>query len=97
MATVVTLKPYNTVTLAATTVYQLVGPGGAGQILNIINLGPGSLYIRADADPSVGDANSFQVPASNTQLLSFPVIRGSNGLRVISDQAGKISVQMTSR
>ena len=90
----VTLSLYNTVAItAASGVYRLLLPPGAGGLrqIDILNLGPGAVFIRADKDPTAADPNSLQLPAnwsanglnveSNTGLGVFASADTTIGIR----------------
>jgi hypothetical protein len=95
-ATLTNLSRTNTLSLAATTAYQLVSKTTGGCYFGILNLGPGNLYVRFDAAPTgATDTAALELPVS-TALVEF-LVTGSSGLYVLSDQAGKISVIVTSR
>lgn len=86
----VALAPYNTVTLAASTATELVIAGGGSYYVQILNLGPGNLYIKRDNTVSATDAASYELPIN---MSLAPLTRGP--LWVLADQAGKISVALT--
>lgn len=87
----ITLQRYNTITLAASTAQQLLIPGPVGPYyyLQILNLGPGNLYIKGDGTVSATDPASFELPIN---LSISPLVTG--GLWILADAAGKASVQM---
>jgi hypothetical protein len=61
----VTLGPYNTIAVAAASgVYHLSGASGFAAPVDVMNLGPGSVYIRSDKDPTVNDPGALALPAN---------------------------------
>jgi hypothetical protein len=94
MATNVNLTRFNTVTLAVSTVYRLYPPSPAGSwYANVVNLGPGNLYLRANGDPTgATDPNSSTLPSLATDQ-GVPV-DGKTGLGILADQAGKVSIRL---
>lgn len=92
-ATKVNLYNFNTVTLASGTVYRLVTRAPGTYYFYIINLGPGELFYRADADPTASDPQSFSLPA-NMADNQIPITDGIRGLGVVANQAGSISVRI---
>jgi hypothetical protein len=97
-ATVVTLTHTNTLTLAATTAYQLVTQSTGGCYFGILNLGAGNLFVRFDAAPTgASDAAAFEQPANLTVLVQYYVPNGKSGLYILADAAGKASVLVTSK
>lgn len=92
----VKLSQFNTVTLLANTVYRLVTGAPTAYSYSVINLGPGILYLRADADPGINDPYSETLPAL-TADNQIPVANGIRGLGVLADQAGAISVRLGSK
>ena len=79
----VTVATYNTVTLSDDNVFTLVTPHCGPYYYNIYNLGPCTVYIRDDADPTVDDPNSVMLPpyaADNLVLLP----EGTTGLRFLA-------------
>jgi hypothetical protein len=94
---VVTLQRTSTVSLAATTADQLIANTAGECYFNILNHGPGNLFVRFDQAPTgATDPLAFEIPA-NAPLISFHLFRGLDGLFVLADQAGSISVLNTSR
>jgi len=89
----VTLGPFNTLNITAGTVYRLVGVAGINRPLDLINLGPGTVFLRSDKDPTVTDQNSLQVPAN--WAINSLITDGRIGLGVIADADTKISVKVT--
>lgn len=85
----VTLGAFNTVAItAASGVYRLAGRAGS---VDVMNLGPGAVYVRTDQDPTVADPNSLQIPA-NWAVNKLPA-DANNGLRVIAAADTTISVR----
>jgi hypothetical protein len=79
----VTLKPFNTIHLEHDEVCHLVTAHCGSYAVNILNLGPCTVYIRADADPHVNDPDSETLPpGSADNMLHIP--DGPHGLRVIA-------------
>jgi hypothetical protein len=88
MATVI-LGNFNTVSLAAGTVARLKGPLGMNRAIAVLNIGPGTVFLRADDDPAVGDQFSLRLPPG-FGLNEVPV--DASGIGVISDGVAKLSV-----
>lgn len=63
----ITLAPQNTLNLAAGIVSRLFLPGGTGlvQAANLMNLGPGTVWVRTGTDPAVNDPNSLKLVANS--------------------------------
>lgn len=63
----ITLSPQNTVNLTAGTVTRLFIPGGTGlvQAANLMNLGPGTVWVRTGTDPAVNDPKSEKLLANS--------------------------------
>ena len=79
----VTVATYNTVTLSDDNVYTLVTPFCGPYYFNILNLGPCTVYIRADADPAPGDPKSGALPPYCADNLVL-VPDGVKGLRFVA-------------
>lgn len=62
----ITLSIQNTVILTAGIVTRLFPSGNIGTVrkLNLMNLGPGVVWVRSQADPAVGDPQSEKLPAN---------------------------------
>lgn len=87
------LGPYNTITLAASTPQQLVGPAGHYN-LTIYNSGTGALYISG-ANTVGANATSFALPANLSVTI---VVWGTTGIWVSSGAAaGSASVLLAPR
>jgi hypothetical protein len=96
-ATPVTLTRTNTLTLAATTAYQLTTAQTGGCYFGILNLGTGNLLVRFDAPPaSATDPAAFKLPA-NLALVAQFYVYGKTGLYIMADAAGSASVLVTSK
>jgi len=56
----VTLSIQNTLSIGTTEVTRLIHPGvhGATRRLNVINLGPGTIWLKSEGNPAVGDVTS---------------------------------------
>jgi hypothetical protein len=94
---VVTVQRTATVSLTVSVADQLIVQTAGECYLSIFNRGPGNLFVRFDQAPTgVTDPNAFEIPA-NAPLISFLLIRGLDGLWVLADQTGSISVLRTSR
>ena len=90
----VTVGPFNTVAItAASGVYRLTEAGGRSHPIDLMNVGPGSVFLRADLDPAVNDPNSLLLPANTG--INHLVIDGSLGLGVIASADTTISVRVT--
>lgn len=89
----VMVHTYNTLELTAGDVYHLVTPyagpyaplaGEASAVyVNVLNLGPGNVYIRADDDPADGDPQSETLPPGHADNLIL-VPDGPQGLRFLA-------------
>jgi hypothetical protein len=89
----VTLKRFNTISLANATAQQLVSGSGGGHNYTIINLGPGNLFVRMDQAPTgITDPAAMQIPTAYAPIPPIFVSNGLTGIYVMADQAGKISV-----
>ena len=94
-ATVVHLAPFNTVAVAASTVYQLTAPAQSRYYLTLLNVGTGSVYIKGDATVASGDAASFELPAN---LAVQFVINGPTGTFITGGAAaGLVSALLQPR
>jgi hypothetical protein len=82
-AQTITVTTYNTVTLSDNNIYTLVTPYAGPYYLDIFNLGPCTVYFRADADPAVNDPNSEMLPPYAADNLVF-VCEGTVGLRFLA-------------
>ena len=63
----ITLGPFNSLPItAASGANRLVFPSpGYARSVDVLNLGPGAIFIRADAtNPVLNDANALQIPAN---------------------------------
>lgn len=87
------LNPSNTLAIAAASgVYRLNVAAGRSGLANVLNLGPGTVYVRSDGtDPTVADVASLALPA-NMGFNGLSV--GSAGLRVIAGADSTITVQV---
>ena len=83
------LHSYNTISLTASTATQLTITGGGHYYMEILNLGPGNLYIKGDNTVSATDTASYELPVN---MMFSPLIMSY--LWVLADQAGKISVAL---
>lgn len=83
MATVVTVASYNTLTFNGDQVYRIVTPYAGPYFYNVMNLGPSTVYIRADQDPTVGDSLSVTLPPFACDNLIL-VPEGTDGLRFVA-------------
>jgi len=83
--TTVILATYNTIFLTPFHVYILVTPYSGAYFLNILNLGPATVYIRADPDPVPSDPETETLPAfcADNAIL---VPDGPAGLRVMAER-----------
>ncbi|HEX4594030.1 MAG TPA: hypothetical protein VH157_07130 [Bryobacteraceae bacterium] len=90
---VITLRRTNTLTLKALTPYQLVAATPGGCYFYILNLGPGTLYVRYEAAPTGPD---FQDPAAFPLPANSPILQlyvtGTAGLFVLADTASRVGV-----
>jgi hypothetical protein len=87
----VTLGPSNTIAvLAASGVYRLRGVTPTTMTVNLLNIGPGSIYIRQPQDPAVAGADSRMVPANF--FLNGLTIDGQAGLGIVADADTTISL-----
>lgn len=81
--TSVTLGTYNTVALASGGVYYLVTPYAGPYYYNVLNLGPCTVYMRADADPVAGDPLSVTLPPGCADNLVV-IPEGTDGLGLVA-------------
>lgn len=79
----ITLATYNTIPLVASEVYHLVTPYDGAYYYNILNLGPCTVYLRADRDPEPGDRETGTLPPFAADNL-IAVCCGPQGLRVVA-------------
>lgn len=79
----VTVATYNTITLSDGNVFTLTTPFCGAYYYNIFNLGPCTVYIRADADPAPGDPQSEMLPPGCADNLVL-VPDGTVGLRFLA-------------
>ncbi len=90
----ITIGPYNTLPItAASGANRLRFVGGFTRPVDIMNLGPGAIYIRGDADPTVADVNSLEVAAN--WAVNKVMVDGNAGLGVIAAADTTISVRIT--
>lgn len=92
----ISLGPFNTLAISAGTVYRLrgaTGASGSNRPLDLLNIGPGTIYLRADLDPTLSDPYSLQLPAG--WAVNDLITDGLIGLGVIADANTKISVKVT--
>jgi hypothetical protein len=90
----VILSLYNTVAItAASGVYRLKLPPGAGGLrqIDLLNLGPGAIFIRADKDPTSTDMNSLQLPSN--WAINAVNVESTTGLGVIASADTTIGVR----
>jgi hypothetical protein len=89
----INLQPYNTIALT-TAAQQLTIQQGGHYYVQILNLGPGNMFIKNASSVAVGDAASFELPIN---LTFTPYIQGGlnvTSLWVCADAAGKCSVAL---
>lgn len=79
----VTVNTYNTITLSNSDVYTLATPFCGAYYYDILNLGPCTVYFRADADPKVNDPQSETLPPYCADNLVL-VPDGTQGLRFLA-------------
>jgi len=84
----ITLQPYNTIAVTAAA-QQLVAPGPGHYYIQILNLGPGNLFIKNAGTVAAADPASFELPLG---LSIMPYVTG--GIWVCADAAGKCSVAL---
>jgi len=86
----VAVRRFNSWTLEGNKVYTLVPPERGIYAINLTNCGPGYLFLRDDADPSVNDAASSTLPPymQETRIL-VPV-----SLRVRADRDTIVSARL---
>jgi len=85
VAETITLTTFNTITLSDGNVYTVVTPFCGPYYYNILNLGPCTVYYRADADPAVNDPHSVMLPPFAADNLVL-VPDGPGGLRFVAGQ-----------
>ena len=79
----ITLSTFNTIQLSDGEVFTLVTQYCGAYSINVMNLGPCTVYYRADADPAPGDGQSVMLPpftADNGVLIPD----GTTGLRFVA-------------
>ncbi|HEY6369857.1 MAG TPA: hypothetical protein VIX37_04715 [Candidatus Sulfotelmatobacter sp.] len=85
------LEMFNTFALLPGDIYTLIPPDTGVHQINIANLGPGTIYVRADADPFVDDPYSERLMAGwFDNDIPIPV-----SLRVLADNAVVIIARLT--
>lgn len=91
----VTLANYNTIAItAASGVYRLKFPDpGYERSIDLLNLGPGAVFLREDADPVLNDANSLSLPAN--WAINKLSAGGSVGVNIIAAADTTLSVRLT--
>ena len=84
-ADTVTLATFNRITLSGGEVFTLTTGFCGAFYINVMNLGPCTVFYRADADPSVDDPQSIMLPpfAADNSIL---IPDGIAGLRFIAGQ-----------
>jgi hypothetical protein len=88
----VTLGKYNTVAVtAAAGVYWLKSATGLTMTVNLLNVGPGSIYVREPQAPAVGAADSLPLPANF--YLNGLTFDGAIGLGVIAEADTMLGVK----
>ena len=87
----VILDEYNTVTLDEYVVYELQPPEPGVFTANLLNLGPGWLYVRANAEPAVADPKATMLPPGGIDNQ----IRVSQRLYVLASEDGTITVRLS--
>lgn len=80
---IVTISTYNTILLRGGDIYELRTPYAGPYYYNVLNLGPCTVYIRADRDPDVDDARSETLPPFHADNL-IVVPEGTEGLRFLA-------------
>jgi hypothetical protein len=87
----VILGPFNTIAVAAAQgVYRLTGSQGIARTVDVLNVGPGSIYMRADKDPAISDPHALLLPPNWAK--SGIIIDGRAGLGIVADADTMISV-----
>lgn len=90
----VTLKPFNTVTLAVGTQYNLVAPGPGRYFANLVaDTGPVAISNANTVSPT--DPNSFQLPQNVPYTPQ--AFWGPDGIWVATTAANSLSVALASR
>ena len=84
----VTLNPYNTLSLAASTATQLILPRGHYYV-QILNLGTGNIFIKGDGTLGTADPASYKLPVN---MSLTPLVSGS--IWVMADAVGTASVAL---
>lgn len=80
---VVTISTYNTILLRSLEVYELRTRYCGAVYLNVLNLGPCTVYIRGDRDPEVDDREAETLPPFCADNLIL-VPDGEAGLRFLA-------------
>ena len=88
----VVLGTYNTIAItAASGVYRLNWVSGSSRALDLMNLGPGTIFIRADLDPTVDDPRSLEIPAN--WAINHLDVDGRTGLGLIATADTRVSMR----
>ena len=86
----VLLEEFNTVEVDQDTVYELVPPESDLFRANVMNIGPGWLYMRSNDEPSVGDPHSTMLPPGAIDNQ----VRVPGRLYVMATDDGMITVRL---
>jgi hypothetical protein len=87
----ITLEIFNTIELVANDVYELIPPEVGIFSINVANLGPGNIYLRANADPVPNDPHTETLPAG----AADNGIQVPGSLRVLADADSTITARLT--
>lgn len=85
-----TLGAFNTIPIT-TAVTRLVTGTGQSRMVDILNIGAASIFMRADIDPGASDPYSLELPANFA--LNRVTVDGVVGLGVVGAAATTISVR----
>jgi len=86
----VILDEFNTIAVIADTIYELRPPGLDVFQANILHLGSGWLYVRANAEPTIGDPKATTLPPGAIDNE----VRLAQRLYVLASADGSITVRL---
>lgn len=87
----ITLTHCNTIVLTPNVPQRMIAPASGRYMINILNLGPGTVYYCFDHDSSVADPLSITVPINFTD--NDVHIDGVQGVSVVSDQNTTVAIR----
>jgi|SRR5215472_8899286 len=85
------LDIFNTVTLDGDTIYELIPPEPGIYNVSVMNLGPGTLHMRANAEPAIDDPHATTIPwGGGDNEIHTP-----GSLLVVADDDVTLSIRLT--